>query len=88
MRFHKNNTKLKTLYVLKYFVEQTNETKTASTAGIIEYLSSIGIPAERKSIYNDIDTFNKFGIQIVKKGQEFFYKPTEGDFLYEVARSF
>lgn len=88
MRFHKNTTKLKTLYVLKYFVEQTNETKSASAADIIRYLSSLGIPAERKGIYNDIETFNKFGIHILKKGHEFFYQATEGDFLYEVARSF
>ena len=88
MRFYKNNTKLKTLFVLKFLVEQTNQEHSVSAVDVIEYLSSLGFSAERKSIYKDIETFNEFGIQIKKKGHEFFYQPTEGDFLNENAHSF
>ena len=88
MRFHKNNTKLKTLYVLRYFVEQTDQNNAVSANDIIEHLSLLGITAERKSIYKDIETFNQFGICIAKKDREFFYQPSEGDFLHEAARSF
>ena len=88
MRFHKNNTKLKTLYVLKFFVEHTNKNHVASAVDIIEYLSKIGFSAERKSIYKDIETFNCFGVEIKKKGHGFYYQPREGDFINEITRSF
>lgn len=58
--------KQKLLYIAKYLMEQTDESHAVSTPKLIEYLASEGIKAERKSIYNDIDTLNEFGMDIIR----------------------
>jgi len=58
--------KQKLLYIAKYLMEHTDETHAVSTPKLIEYLASAGIKAERKSIYNDIDTLNDFGMDIIR----------------------
>ena len=60
------NQKQKLLYIAKYLMEQTDENHAVSTPQLIEYLQSQGIKAERKSIYNDIDTLNDFGMDIIR----------------------
>lgn len=69
-----NNAKLKTLHVMKFFMENTNEQKLASAKDVLEYLQSIGIKAERKSIYKDIEVLNEFGIKILKGYHGFYYQ--------------
>lgn len=58
--------KQKLLYIAKYLMEHTDEEHAVSTPKLIEYLASQGIKAERKSIYNDIDTLNDFGMDIIR----------------------
>lgn len=60
------NQKQKLLYIAKYLMEQTDEQHAVSTPQLIDYLQSQGIKAERKSIYNDIDTLNDFGLDIIR----------------------
>ena len=60
------NQKQKLLYIAKYLMEQTDEQHAVSTPQIIDYLKAQGIKAERKSIYNDIDTLNDFGLDIIR----------------------
>ena len=76
MRRETTNKKLKTLHVMKYFMDNTGENKVASAKDVIEYLSSIGIKAERKAIYKDIEVLNKFGIKIKKGYHGFYYQAT------------
>ena len=63
------NQKQKLLYIAKYLMEQTDEKHAVSTPQLIEYLQSQGIKAERKSIYNDIDTLNEFGMDIIRSDE-------------------
>ena len=63
------NQKQKLLYIAQYLMEQTDETHAVSTPQLIEYLASNGIKAERKSIYNDIDTLNDFGMDIIRSDE-------------------
>lgn len=63
------NQKQKLLYIAKYLMEQTDENHAVSTPQLIEYLQSQGIKAERKSIYNDIDTLNDFGLDIIRSDE-------------------
>lgn len=63
------NQKQKLLYIAKYLMEQTDEHHAVSTPQLIEYLQSQGIKAERKSIYNDIDTLNDFGLDIIRSDE-------------------
>lgn len=60
------NQKQKLLHIAQYLMENTDENHAVSTPQLIEYLKSQGIKAERKSIYNDIDTLNDFGMDIIR----------------------
>lgn len=74
MRKEPANPKLKTLYVMKYFMENTDIDHIASAQDVIEYLNTVGINAERKAIYRDIDVLNEFGIKILKAYHGFYYQ--------------
>lgn len=63
------NQKQKLLYIAKYLMENTDANHAVSTPQLIEYLNSQGIKAERKSIYNDIDTLNDFGFDIIRSDE-------------------
>lgn len=60
------NQKQKLLHIAQYLMENTDENHAVSTPQLIEYLKGQGIKAERKSIYNDIDTLNDFGMDIIR----------------------
>lgn len=60
--------KQKLLYLARYFMEKTDEKHVVSTPRLIEYLEANDIRAERKSIYDDIETLNEFGFDIVHTG--------------------
>ena len=63
------NQKQKLLYIAQYLMENTDENHAVSTPQLIEYLNTQGIKAERKSIYNDIDTLNDFGMDIIRSDE-------------------
>ena len=58
--------KQKLFYILDYLRSQTDETHVVTTPQIIAYLETNGISAERKSIYNDIQTLNDYGFDIIR----------------------
>lgn len=58
--------KQKLLYIMKFFLEKTDEEYGVTVADIIDYLDEYDITAERKSIYNDIECLRDFGMDIVK----------------------
>jgi len=53
------NQKLKPYLVLQYLLKNTDENHTTTSYDIVEYLENIGICAERRSIYKDIEEINK-----------------------------
>lgn len=71
------NQKAKLLYLMKYLLEETDETHGVSAAQLMAHLESLGISSERKSLYNDLDTLRDFGLDVIKLGG----RPT----LYAVA---
>ena len=58
--------KLKLLYIARFLLEQTDEEHTATVRDIIAYLEKLGIPAERKAIYDDLELLSYFGMEIVR----------------------
>lgn len=76
------NQKMKLLYLLKILSENTDEAHPLSTQELIARLSSYGIPAERKSIYDDIECLNCFGYDIV------YVKAHKGGGYYMAGREF
>ena len=56
-----SNQKAKILYLMRLFQEETDEEHPLSRRALEERLADIGIHAERKSLYNDIETLKTFG---------------------------
>ena len=58
------NQKLKLLYLLKILTENTDEEHPLTMAQLIEMLAGYGVSAERKSIYDDLESLRAFGVDI------------------------
>ena len=68
------NQKYKLYFIIDYFKKYTDEYHTVSVAELIDYLATLGINAERKSIYRDIEALNVLGYDIIQvHGKGFSY---------------
>ena len=61
------NQKIKILYLMRIFLEQTDEEHPMSVKELVAYLNSLGISAERKTVYDDIETLRNFGMDILNR---------------------
>ncbi|MBE5939252.1 MAG: WYL domain-containing protein [Lachnospiraceae bacterium] len=59
------NQKMKLILLMDYLLENTDEEHPVSMKNILDYLASNGINAERKSIYDDVETLRTYGIDII-----------------------
>ncbi|MCR4604648.1 MAG: WYL domain-containing protein [Eubacterium sp.] len=68
--------KLKLLYLYDILKEKTDDDHAIGMSEIISSLEAYGVHAERKAIYNDIQTLNLYGadIQGEKDGKNFWYR--------------
>lgn len=57
--------KLKLLYIIKMLHEKSDENHPMAMEEILSRLEQVGISAERKSIYNDINALRDFGYDIL-----------------------
>lgn len=77
----KPNQKLKLLYLMQILLENTDEDHAITVPEMIEELSRYGISAERKSLYDDLEYLQVFGLDIcVKKGKTHGYFVASRDF--------
>lgn len=69
------NQKLKIVYLMKILLEKTDETHSITMSEIISSLEAYDIPAERKSIYSDIESLRQYGMDIIgeQKGKTYYY---------------
>jgi len=75
------NQKSKILHLMQILLEQTDETHKLTVNDLISKLARLGINAERKTIYADIETLRQFGIDIVMdKSKTFGYYVASRDF--------
>lgn len=74
------NQKLKLLYLLKIFQNETDELHGIKMSTIINKLESNGISAERKSIYSDIESLKEFGYDIIYDNNTYEYYLGEREF--------
>lgn len=76
------NQKLKLLYLAKIMLEETDDAHRLMMPQILERLAAYDVEAQRKSIYDDIDTLNDFGIEILKErvGNKTYYYAGNRDF--------
>ncbi|MBQ1888460.1 MAG: WYL domain-containing protein, partial [Firmicutes bacterium] len=70
-----DNQKLKMLYLVKLFSEETDDRHYLTMSQIIEKLAECGVNADRKTIYLDLEELRHFGMDIIadKRGRECFY---------------
>lgn len=59
--------KLKLMYLAKILTEKTDEENTMTVPQMIEELSKLGISAERKSVYDDLEQLQLFGLDICSR---------------------
>ncbi len=60
-----SNQKLRIVYLMDYLRRQTDENHPATVKKIIDYLASLNISSERKTIYDDIEQLGLYGEDIV-----------------------
>lgn len=63
-------SKLKLLYIVDILRKKTDENHYLVATEICDELSQLDIPAERKSIYNDIDILREYGFDIIHTGSK------------------
>ena len=59
--------KLKLMYLAKILLEQTDEEHTMTVPRMIAELGKLGISAERKSIYDDLECLQLYGLDICSR---------------------
>ncbi len=75
------NQKLKTLYLMRFFYEQTDAEHGATIGDMLAYLEKRNICAERKSLYADIELLRDFGLDILAtKSKSTDYRLLSRDF--------
>ncbi len=57
--------KLRTLYIMDALLEKSDENNRLSTKELLDMLAANGITADRKSIYDDIETLSVWGMDIL-----------------------
>lgn len=66
--------KLKLLHLLRLLWEKTDSRHSLTLSQMLEELKALGIPAERKSLYDDLETLRRFGVAIgTRKDKHFSY---------------
>lgn len=75
------NQKIKILYLMKILMERTDEKHILNAQELCDALRGYGISAERKSIYNDVQTLQDFGFDVIQqKGSNSGYYIASRDF--------
>ena len=62
-----DNQKLKMLYLVKIFSEETDDPHALSLQEIADRLEAYGVNAERKTLYKDFGELEKFGLEILSE---------------------
>ena len=78
----KSDAKIKLMYILDLFKNETDEEHGISMDEIQDYLKTKEIEAERKSVYSDLNLLRQMGYDIigVQNGRRFEYKLVNRDF--------
>lgn len=76
------NQKLKMLYLMKIFMEETDDEHELTLAEIIDRLKYYEVNADRKTLYLDFKELERFGLEIIgeKKQRSWYYHLGSRDF--------
>ena len=69
------NQKLKQLYLVKIFTEETDDQHGLTLPEIISRLNAYGVNADRKTLYQDFEELRVFGLDIIgeQNGRSYYY---------------
>ena len=79
----RSGQKLKLLYLMKILLEQTDEGHGLTIAQLAQKLEEWGVSAERKSLYDDLETLQVYGLDVISPQGRGSYGV--GSRLFEVA---
>lgn len=70
-----DNQKLKMLYLVKIFSEESDDNHYLTMPEILKKLAAYGVNADRKTIYQDIAELKRFGLDILtsQDGRNYYY---------------
>ncbi len=76
------NQKLKLIYLVDKLARDTDENHGITMPEIIDYLATLDIKAERKSVYDDMETLQNYGYDIImeRHDRKAYYKLVSRDF--------
>jgi len=80
-----SNQKLKLIYLMKILLERTDEAHSITMPEIIDALAAYGVTAERKSIYNDIESLRWYGLDVIGTQEDRTYHYHIGNRQFELA---
>ena len=80
-----SNQKLKLVYLMKILLEKTDETHSITMSEIIDALQAYGIGAERKSLYDDLETLRVYGMDLIGTQEDRKYYYHVGNRQFELA---
>lgn len=76
-----SNQKFKPLYLARIFAERTDEENVLTAQELVDILALYNVPANRKSIYDDIEALQQFGMDIMHRhGKDGGYYLASRDF--------
>ena len=77
-----SNQKLKMLYLVKIFMEETDDDHGLTMPQLISKLNAYGVNADRKTVYMDLEELKNFGIDIITEqvGRKWYYYVGARDF--------
>ena len=77
-----DNQRLKMLYLVKTFTEETDDKHALSLQQIADRLESCGVNADRKTLYKDFAELEKYGMEILSEqvGRNVLYHLTTRQF--------
>lgn len=75
MKRNGEHQKLKMLYLMKIFYEETDDSHFLTLREIIQRLKECGVMADRKTLYVDFDELRSFGVDIIMEriGRKSYY---------------
>ena len=79
----RSGQKLKLLYLMKILLEQTDEDHGLTISQLAQKLEEWGVSAERKSLYDDLETLRVYGLDVISPQGRGSYGV--GSRLFEVA---
>ena len=76
-----SNQKLKPLYLARILLERTDESNVMTAQDIVRALAAYDVPANRKSIYDDIEALQQYGLDVeLRRGKNGGYFVASRDF--------